>query len=198
MSLLSCAKTAFSRLPFANWRLTNFTTSLKKPNLQNCANKEGSCAEMAEFWSCTCLVIKDPQPQHVLYIFPIPHCSAQGGVVVSGRCLPSPPPWLTCKFRVHHNCNHLLFFALACIYFFTGSQGKPNTQIPQPGSEAQWSATDYAKVSQLLRQIPVLMSIHMITGGSIPLQSLGRREGAVVFPWLLSLNSYVWFSCCTE
>lgn len=77
MSLLSCAKIAFSRFPFANWWLTDFTIGLKHPNLQNYANKEGSCADMAELWSCTCVAIKAEwswqNPQHVLCIFPVPH-----------------------------------------------------------------------------------------------------------------------------
>lgn len=97
----------------------------------------------------------------------------------------------TCLHLIHSSPANFSFIITAPIcfvlllltfIFFPGSQGKPDTQIPQRGSEAQWSTTDYAQVSQLLGQIPMLRSIHVTTGcfaSEIPSLStplVGERE----------------------
>jgi len=115
-------------------------------------------------------------------VFLVAHSSDQSSVVIlqTGVCLHPTDTWPACFSFV---INATIFFMLMLV--FPGSQGKPNTQIPQRRSETQWPATDYAEISKLLRQIPMLTCIHVIGGGESTSCSapLTCREGAVICMW---------------
>lgn len=135
------------------------------------------------FWSCARVEWNHLSETHSLGVLCVPPVSK------ADVCLHPTDVWPACFGFI---INATVFFMSLLV--FPGSQGKPNTQIPQRRSEAQWAATDHAEISKLLGQIPMLTRIHVIAGGEhMLLCTLDvQRRSSRLYVVPLSLNTYTW------